>query len=104
MAKLSKRSIRKVPVVDKYIKDFLGVLFPNAVDAELARIQAAVLKSVNLLTDSEEADGLDLVVPVSQVLILIQHTICLVGNASEIISQVRHSKILELCNSSWAKY
>ena len=35
---------------------------------------------------------------------MIQHTICLIGNTSEFISQTRQSKILENLDASWSKY
>ena len=34
-------------------------------------------------------------VPATEVLSLVQHTLCLVGNSSELVSQIRRSKILE---------
>ena len=99
-------------MVDKYIKEFLGARFPTIPDSELGKIQGAVLQIVNplasawsaLQTDTEEAEDEELVIPVSQVLMLIQRIICLVGNASELISQIRRTNILKLCDSSWAKF
>ena len=44
------------------------------------------------------------VVPATEVLSLVQHTLCLVGNSSELVSQIRRSKILEAGDLSWAKY
>lgn len=35
---------------------------------------------------------------------LIQRTLCLLGNLSELISQTRRSKILEAVDSSWGRY
>jgi len=35
---------------------------------------------------------------------MIQRTICLIGNASEFISQTRRSRILETLDASWPKY
>ena len=46
----------------------------------------------------------DLMVPAVEVLALIQRTICLLGNASELISQTRRAKILEVVDPSWSKY
>lgn len=42
--------------------------------------------------------------PAAEVLAMIQCTIFLLGNASELISQTRCAKILEAVNSSWARY
>ena len=35
---------------------------------------------------------------------MIQRTICLIGNASEFIFQIRRTKILEKLDTSWSKY
>ena len=43
---------RKVPIVDKYIKEFLGARFPNTMYWELARIQGAVLQIINPLASA----------------------------------------------------
>ena len=40
----------------------------------------------------------------SEVLALLQHTLCLIGNASELISQTRWSKVLEAVDLSWSKF
>ena len=45
-----------------------------------------------------------MMLPGSEVLTLIQCTLCLIGNASEFISQLRRSKILEAIDPSWNKY
>ena len=45
-----------------------------------------------------------MMVPAREVLAVIQHSLCLVGNASEGISQTRRTKILEAINKSWGKY
>jgi hypothetical protein len=46
----------------------------------------------------------DLEVPAAEVLSLCQRTHCLVGNASELVSQERCTKILDAIDPSWAKY
>ena len=43
-------------------------------------------------------------VPASQVVAMIQRTLCLLGNASKLISQTRRSKILEVIDKSWGKF
>ena len=101
----------KVPVVDKYIKDFLGKKFPKEEDNELAKIQAASLLPVcplasawnSLLQSGADRDP-DMLVPVSEVITMIQQTICLIGNTSEFISQTRRARILEKLDASWSKY
>ena len=53
-------------------------------------------------------DGLeqhtDMQVPAVEVVGLIQRTICLIGNASEYVLQVRRAKILEAVHPDWTKY
>ena len=100
-----------VPRVDKYITDFLGRRMPKDRDAELMRIQAAVLAIARPLTSSwqklqetEADDGEEILVPASEVLGMIQRTLCLVGNASEYISQTRRTNILEAIDPSWSSY
>ena len=101
----------KVPTVDKFIKEFLGKRFPKEEDGELAKIQAATLLPVcplafawNSLLESGADKDPDMLVPVTEVISMIQHTICLIGNASEFISQIRHTRILEKLDTSWSKY
>ena len=101
----------KVPVVDKYIREFLGKRFPKDMDTELTKIQTGVLNIVcplatawSSLLEQGMAEDQDLVVPASQVAALIQRTICMVGNVSEMISQSRRSRILQIIETSWFKY
>ena len=49
-------------------------------------------------------DASDLLVPVAEVISLIQRTICLVGNTSELISQTQRARIFEAVDPSWSKY
>ena len=99
------------PKADKFIIDFLGKKFPKEHDTQLSKIQASVLASIRPLTSSWQTlveEGLEedssMVVKASEVLSLVQRTLCLVGNASELISQTRRSKILEAIEPSWVKY
>ena len=64
-------SVCAVPRVDKYITDFLGRHIPKDRDAELMKIQAAVLAIARPLTSSwqklqetEAEDGEEILVPV----------------------------------------
>ena len=45
-----------------------------------------------------------MMVPAREVLAVIQHSLCLVENASEYISQTRRTKILEAIDKSWDKF
>ena len=92
----------KVPAVDKFLKEFLDKRFPKEEDGELAKIQAANLLPIcplafvwNSLLESGADKDPDMLVPVTDVISMIQRTICLIGNVSEFISQIRRTKILE---------
>ena len=91
--------------------DFLGKRFPKEKDSEVSKIQAAILATIRPLTSAWQSfvdGGLGqdpgLMVPAKEVLSLVQHTLCLVGNSSELVSQIRRSKILEAGDPSWVKY
>ena len=99
------------PKVDKYMSEFLGKRLPKERDAEMAKIQSAVLASIRpltsawqLLLDAGLEEDPQMVVPGSEVLTLIQCTLCMIGNASELISQTRRSKILDAIDPSWSKF
>ena len=99
------------PRVDKYITDFLGKKFPKEQDSETMKIQASVLAVArplasgwqNLLDAGLETNP-DMLVPAAEVLDLIQRTLCLVGNASEYISQTRRARILAAIDPAWSKF
>ena len=99
------------PNVDKYIVDFLGKRMPKEHDSELSRIQGSVLASArplvsawqSLLEEGVEEDPV-MMVPAMEVLAMIQHTLCLVGNASERLSHGRRAKILEAIDPSWKRF
>lgn len=100
-----------VPKVDKYMSEFLGKNFPKERETESTRIQAAILAILRPLTaawcDLLEAgvkEDPGIAVPATEVLSLIQRTICLVGNASELTSQLRREKILGAIDQSWTKF
>ena len=99
------------PKVDKYISEFLGKKFPKERDTELAKVQTAILACIRPLTSAWQdllEEGLDedtgMTVPATDVLSVIQRTLCLIGNASEFVSQTRRSKILESIDQSWSKF
>ena len=101
----------KVPAVDKYVKEFLGKKFPKEEDSELAKIQAAALLPICPLTSAWNSllqcgadEDPDMPVRASEVITMIQCTLCLIGNTSEFISQTRRAKILEKIDTSWSKY
>lgn len=99
------------PKVDKYISDFLGKKLPKEQDTELMKVQTAVLACLRPLTSAWQElleQGLeqdtDMTVPAKDVLALIQRSVCLIGNASEYISQTRRAKILESIDKTWGKF
>ena len=99
------------PKVDKYMPDFLGNKMPKDYDKEFLKAQAAVLACVRPLTSAwqqliEGGSNPDeeITVPSSEVLTLIQCTLCMVGNASEQISRIRRAKILESIDKAWMKF
>ena len=103
--------VTTTPKVDKYMVDFLGKKLPKEHDSQLSKIQTAVLACIRPLTsawhDLLEAgleEDTSMKVPATEVLEIIQRSLCLIGNASEFISQARRSKILEAIEPSWGKY
>ena len=100
-----------VTKVNKYMSEFLGKNFPKENETESTKIQSAILAILRPLTaawsDLLEAgvkDDPDIPVPATEVVSLIQRTICLVGNASELTSQLRREKILGAIDQSWSKF
>ena len=95
-----------VPKVDKYMIEFLGKQLPKDNEAQLTKIQAAILAILRPLTaawqdlEEELKENSDIAVPATEALGLIQCTICLVRNASEITSDSK-GKILILPGVSW---
>ena len=100
-----------VPKVDKYMTEFLGKQLPKDNEAQLTKIQAAILAILRPLTaawrellEAGLKENSGLAVPATEALGLIQRTICLVGNASELTSQIRREKILTAIDPSWSKF
>ena len=99
------------PKAGRYIPDFLGKKFPMKQDTKLMKIQIAMLACIPPLTSAwqqllEEglAKNAEMMVPAREVLAVIQCSLCLVGNASEYVSQTRRTKILEAIDKSWSKF
>ena len=99
------------PKVDKFMAEFLGRRMPKDYDTELSKIQASVLGTVrplstawrHLVEGGVEQDP-EMVVQASEVMSMIQCTLCLLGNSVELISESRRGKILEAIDPSWVKY
>ena len=99
------------PKIDKYMSEFLGKRVPKERDSELAKIQSAILASIRPLTSAWQLlleaglpENPQMTVPAEEVTTLIQCTLCMIGNASELVSQTRRSKILETIDPSWSKF
>ena len=85
-----------VPKVDKYMTEFLGKQLPKDNEAQLTKIQAAILRPLTAawreLLEAGLKENSGLAVPATEALGLIQCTICLVGNASELPPLVEGKK------------
>lgn len=102
------------PKVDKFMMDFLGKKLPKEGDTDLVKIQTAVLACVRplatawqeMLDKTSEAgcEPAEILLPADQIISLIQRVICMVGNASEYISQARRAKILTCIDQLWTKF
>ena len=105
-----RTTITNLPVVDQSVKDYLKSCFPAQEDGKLARLQSAMLKvcgpmsclwsdliKQNLLEDPNAT------ISVHDVLEVVQLSLVLLGNANELLSQMR-TKILQLADKSLRKY
>ena len=87
------------PKIDKFITDFLGKKLPKEHDQDLAKTQAAILTCVRPLTAAWQQlqdQGIEqdpgITVPATEVLTLIQCVVCMIGNATEQVSQIRRTR------------
>ena len=99
------------PKLDSFISDFASKKLDKARDAQLARIQGAVLYTVNPLTclwSDLAGQGLTqdrkAAILVSDVLDIIQRSLVLLGNANNLISETRRETALESIHLSLKKY
>ena len=58
----------------------------------------------SLLLENGLTDRQDVGIPATEVIILIQCLMCMIGNPSEQVSRVRRSRILESIDKSWVKF
>ena len=101
----------KAPKVDGFVTDYLKAAFPKSDDGELIKVQSALLKVCGPMAcmwaemiDYNLLSVADVTVNVHDVLNIIQRTIVLLGNANEMLSQLRRSKILAAVDTSLVKY
>jgi len=97
-----------VPELNRDIKGALGKEVPDKSDAQLAKIQASILAtSAPLANYWSHLEELDLSGTGSQVLVdvvtIIRHTLALIGNASNYISQIRCSALIQSISKSCPK-
>ena len=101
----------KPPQVDKFIKDHLASRFPAREDGDLSRVQSALLRACGPITcmwseliEHGLLEDPDASINVIDVLHIMQRTLVLLGNANELLSQVRRTNLLQLVNTALAKY
>ena len=101
----------KAPEVDGFFTDYLKAAFPRSDDGELIKVKSTLLKVCGPmaciwaeLIDNNQLSDADATVNVHDVLNIIQRTMVLLGNANEMLSQLRRSKILAAVDTSLVKY
>ena len=101
----------KAPKVDGFVTDYLKAAFPKSNNGELIKVQSALLKVCGPmacmwaeLIDNNLLSDADATVNVHDALNIIQYTIVLLGNANEMLYQLRRSKILAAVDTSLIKY
>ena len=99
------------PRLDSFISDFAGKKLDKGRDAQLAKIQGTMLYAANPLTnlwaeliDQGLTQDSQAAIFVSDVSEIIQRTLVLLGNASNLISETRREVALESVHPSLKKY
>lgn len=93
------------------MSDFLGKRLPRDLEADLVKIQSATLAAAhplisawsNLLQEVVKGNT-GMLVPATEVLAMVPRSLCLIGNASELIFQTRPSRVVEAINPSWKRF
>ena len=108
---IPKTEATKAPKVDRFMQDYLASRFPKSEDSDLARIQTAMLRASGPMTclwaemiDNGLLGDPEATINVHDVLNIIQRSLVLLGNANEMISQLRRSRLLQLVDKSLQKY
>ena len=106
-----RTAVTKPPVVDQFVKGYLKSRFPKQEDGELAKLQSAMLKICGPMTclwseliENDLLEDPNATVNVHDVLDIIQRSLVLLGNANELLSQLRRTNILQLVDKSLVKY
>ena len=100
----------KSPVVDKFVKDYLKSRYPKQ-DGELMKLQSVMLKVCGPMTcmwsdliEQNLLENPDATISVHDMLEIIQRSLVLLGNANEMLSQMRRTNLLELADKALGKY
>ena len=90
----------KPPVADKFVKDYLKSRYPKQ-HGELVKYQSAMLKVCGPMTcmwsdliEQNLLENPDATISVQDVLEIIQRSLVLMGNANEMLSQVRRTNFI----------
>ena len=99
------------PRLDQFVSDFAPKKVDKARDAALSKIQGSLLYAVNPLTnmwagliEQGLVDDPEALIPVPDVLDIIQRSIVLIGNANSLVSETRREVALDAIHSSLKKY
>ena len=99
------------PKLDQFVSDFAPKKVDKAKDAALSRIQGSLLYAANPLTNlwaelTEQgmADDPEALIPVPEVLDIIQRSLVLIGNTNNLVSETRREIALDAIHSSLKKY
>ena len=99
------------PKLDQFVSDFAPKKVDKARDAALSKIQGSLLYAVNPLTnmwagliEQGLVDDPEALIPVPDVLDIIQRSIVLIGNANNLVSETRREVALDAIHSSLKKY
>lgn len=99
------------PKLDQFVSEFAPKKVDKARDAALSKIQGSLLYAVNPLTnmwagliEQGMAEDPEALIPVPDVLDIIQRSIVLIGNASNLVSETRREIALEAIHPSLKRY
>ena len=99
------------PKLDSFVSEFAPKKVDKAIDVALSKIQGSLLYAVNPLAnlwtgliEQGLADEPQALIPVPDVLDIIQRSIVLIGNSNNLVSETRREVALEAIHSSLKKY
>ena len=99
------------PKLDQFVSDFAPKKVDKARDVALSRMQGSLLYAANPLTnlwaelmEQGMADDPEALVPVPEVLDIIQRSLVLIGNTNNLVAETRSEIVLDAIHSSLKKY